>query len=590
MHFLKTFSGKVLLLTGFVFMLSTFQGLNRLKTDEWRCINVADGFGYYMYLPHLFNEGSLYMTQEWAQDLQDKYCEGCYAYQLSMRKNGNQLDIYHMGLSYILLPSYAIGDAIAHIMGYSMDGFSTPYHVVYLLNALLFIFLGLFYLRKLLLLFVGHRVAGYAILMLYFGTNVYSTFQLQFDLPHLYLFTLNTLFLYHTLTYLSTQQRQKLIYAALFFGLTTAIRPTQAIFGLIPLLLLLRKFGNTSQFWKSILFFPLFSLLWNIPQILYWTIVGGELITLNLHTEDIVLTDPNLLDFLFSYRKGWLIYSPLFLILPFGFYRLLNQNRNQFWAFLSFTLLYIYVLSSWETWFYANSFGSRVMVDIYPLLIVVIAIGINKLKSKLAIGTITLFVLICTGLNLFQDFQLKKGYLHTERMSKEHYWYIFGRSKIDNYNESRLLIDRTSLNWLEYQKELRSPKRYIRSRKIFSIEKPMYSTPTEDLTLGRINILELIKTDETMFEVKMRVKTTDNTKSSILRMECVSPYNVYGWQSLELSQLRKTNNEFEEVIFKFNLPDIRHKKDEMQIYLDNDANVSVTMQEMTIIAHSLIRK
>ena len=116
----------------------------------------------------------------------------------------------------------------------------------------------------------------------------------------------------------------------------------------------------------------------------------------------------------------------------------------------------------------------------------------------------------------------------------------------------------------------------------------MYSTPTEDLTLGRINILELIKTDETMFEVKMRVKTTDNTKSSILRMECVSPYNVYGWQSLELSQLRKTNNEFEEVIFKFNLPNIRHQKDEMQIYLDNDANVSVTIQEMTINAHSLI--
>ena len=301
MSLFKTFSGKAVLLVSFVFTLATFQQLERLRTSDWRCINVSDGFGYYMYLPHLFNKGSLYMTQDWAQDLQNKYCEGCYAYQLVERKNGNQLDIYHMGLSYILLPSYAIGDVSARLLGYSTDGFSTPYHITYLLNALLFIFLGLFYLRKLLHLFVNDKITGYSILILYFGSNLFTTFKVQFDLPHLYLFTLNSLFLYHLFKYNKTQGRRALIYSALFFGLTTAIRPTQAIFGLIPLLLLFKEFGNSREFWKSILLFPLLSFVWNIPQILYWTIVGNELITLNLHTEDIALTDPNLLDFLFSY-------------------------------------------------------------------------------------------------------------------------------------------------------------------------------------------------------------------------------------------------------------------------------------------------
>lgn len=589
MQVFKTFSGKIILLITFVSCLIAWESLDNLNTNDDRCLNLADGFGYYMYLPHLFDEGSLYMTQEWAESVQDEYCRGCDVYQLAKRDNGNNIDIYHIGLSYVLLPSYVVGDVVARSSGYKSDGFSTPYHVMSILNRLFFIILGLIFFGKLLLLFVSDKIAALTILLIYLASNVYVTFVHQWDLPHLYLFTINSIFLYHFFKFCSFKKRRSLIYAAIFFGLTTSIRPTQVLIGIIPLIFLLKEYGNTKLFWKSILLFPLMSLLWNIPQILYWSIVGGELITANLHTEDIVLVDPNMIDFLFSYRKGWLLYSPMFLLLPLGLYKLYNINRTLFWASGSFIILYIYILSSWETWYYAHSFGSRVMVDIYPIIGLVIALYLNSISKKIGAGLLIIFSFACLALNFIQSAQMEKGYLHTERMSKEHYWYIFGRLDIPEYNESRLLIDRSHFWWIGLQKKFPSKHRKVYIREIYNLGHSLKAEPTKDLTIGRINILDLAKTDETMFEVHMTVKTSNNKLSSLLRMEAVSHFNVYGWKHFEVSQ-GTSETEFVELIFIFNLPDVRHTNDEMQIYLDNDANVSIEIKEFKIIAHSLIRK
>lgn len=101
--------------------------------------------------------------------------------------------------------------------------------------------------------------------------------------------------------------------------------------------------------------------------------------------------------------------------------------------------------------------------------------------------------------------------------------------------------------------------------------------------------MELVDTDETMFEVRIKAKTSNKKMSSLLRMEAVSSYNVYGWRDFEVSQ-KLSESEFTTLVWKYNLPEVRHANDEMQIYLDNDANVSVELEGFTIIAHSLIRK
>lgn len=362
-------STKVIWLLVLLFSFQFYTKLEKVVTDSNRCICSYDGFGYYMYTPYLFTKGSLNINSEWAKEIQNTYCNGTIVYQFHRVDNGNELNIYHMGLSFLQIPAYLLGDLSAAIFGFERDGFSKPYHLFYLLNALFFIFLGIYYLKKLLRLFFDDRITAITLLLLYLGTNLLATSTMQYDLTHLYLFSLNAIFGFHLFTFLETEKRRNLIIAALILGLTACIRPTQVLIGIIPVILLFNKYSeNRFLAVKKLLWFPLFGIVWNIPQIYYWYSVGGHFFAPNMHTEELIIIDPNTLDFLFSYKKGWLLYSPLFLLLPIGFYFLFKTKRTLFWALATFLVLYIWIMSSWECWWYAASFGSRVMTDIYPLL------------------------------------------------------------------------------------------------------------------------------------------------------------------------------------------------------------------------------
>lgn len=85
--------------------------------------------------------------------------------------------------------------------------------------------------------------------------------------------------------------------------------------------------------------------------------------------ESFILSQPNILKFLFSYQKGFFVYAPAFLVLLVaGTIRFVHKRA--YWKLLSFygaLFGLVYVLSSWWVWFYGGSYGTRVMVDYYAL-------------------------------------------------------------------------------------------------------------------------------------------------------------------------------------------------------------------------------
>ncbi len=587
--FIKSFSGKILVLLVLIFSIQFSQKLDKVISDQSTCICSFDGFGYYMYLPHFINEGSLEFEQSWAEGIQNKYCDSNLVYQLQPSKHGGILNVYHMGLAFVQLPAYLIGDLSARIGGYETDGFSKPYYIAYLLNALLFIVLGLIYFRKLLKLFFNDRTAGITMLLIYLGSNLYITFTMQYDLAHLYLFALNAVFLYFFFRYTNSQNKKHLLISAAIFGLTICIRPTQAIWGIIPLCILLKNNSSKLKTWLRLLWFPAFAILWNIPQFIYWYTIGGSLIIPNLHTEEIIIIDPKTLDFLFSYKKGWLLYSPLFILIIFGFVYLYKNYRRFFWAFFGFTALYIYIMSSWECWWYASSFGSRVMVDIYPLLGLLIAYAFLLSKSMIYRIFIGAFATLCLALSLFQSYQFEKYLIHDSRMTKQHYWYMFGKIDAGNYTDIHLEIDRENPNWVERKQEYIDHGYEFHTRVI--MDKPAVQTavPYNDYRYDKITLLELVPNDETCFDVTFKIKTSDSTKSSIIRFETVSKFNCYSWDNLEVS-LNRPQGEFQTYTMRFNLKHIRHSIDQMQIYIDNEEDVEVQIKDLKITATTLIRK
>ncbi len=412
------------------------------------CVASYDAFGYYAYLPAVLKYDDIRFEKDWVKESQDN-C-GAPLYQFDPQENGNLLDIYHMGLAYVQLPGFLIADACAESFGYPANGLSFPYELATRITLLLFVVLGLVYLRKLLLLFFDDRITALTLLLTLLASNVFITFRYSQLMPHAYLFACNAIFLYYLVLFTRTRHLRFLVISALILGLTTAIRPTQAIWGIIPFVLL---FFDTTNRWRTLLLlmlYPASILLFNLPQLFYWKFIGGHWFVLNMHSESLSLGDPYTWKFLFSFRKGWLIYSPVFFFAIIGAWRFRKTNRRVANAFILFAILNIYVLSSWECWYYAGSYGSRVMTDSYALWAVFMAAFLSGIrfrrKSMVFVAVLSLFFIT---LNFLQSYQFLRGIIHGSRMTFAHYVHVLGRTHYPESDFTLLEIDRESADWVE---------------------------------------------------------------------------------------------------------------------------------------------
>jgi hypothetical protein len=583
-----TFSRIIALLIAITFGYFFIQKITKTLSEK-ECLVAYDSYGYYMYLPHLFEKGHLNISKEWAEKRQYEYCDKSIpVYQLVPAENGNVINIYHMGLALVELPSYTLAHLYASWTGQKTDGFSTPFRVAFYLNALLFIFVGIYFLRRLLLLFFNDNISSFVLISIFFASNIFATYLFMYQLQHLYLFALNTMMLYFLFRYLHEFHKKHLLFSALIFGLTCFIRPTQALWGIIPMVLLAKEFGWNKTFWKKLLLYPLFAIMFNIPHVLYWKIIGGKLLKLNMHTEELILVDPNTFNFLFSFQKGWFVYSPIFLLIIPAFIYLFKHKRNLFWALFLFTILTIWVLSSWECWWYAASFGSRVMVDGYAVMALLIGFGLMKLwQWKISKWISFLFIFMCLPLNLLQTYQYHIGYLDYDRMTSQHYWYIFGKTTIENYNAELLKINRGDLNWPQQVKDSGNKRLKLVHKKLFNTGS-LHIKPNSGLTVKRIRLLDLIPNDETLIEVRIVTENNDSTKSATLRMEMESKYNIYSWNSLEVALAKPKNTKLTQDLI-FNLSPIRHRKDELHVFMDNKTDKEIIVHSIEVKSTTLVR-
>lgn len=150
-------------------------------------------------------------------------------------------------------------------------------------------------------------------------------------------------------------------------------------------------------------------------------------------------------------------------------------------------------------------------------------------------------------------------------------------------------MNRYDTNWIHSVEEKNLEFYQIQTKEIFALDKTLIATPKEDLTIGRFTILDELPSDESLITVRFTAKSNNPSETSIIRLETVSPYNCYSWNSMEISQgsTKDLETEYE---MQFNLPDIRHRNDEMQLYIDNDKDVQIELTSFTIEAKTLIRK
>jgi hypothetical protein len=174
-----------------------------------------------------------------------------------------------------------------------------------------------------------------------------------------------------------------------------------------------------------------------IPQVIYWKVVTGQFLynSYSLIGSSFYFSAPQIPDLLFSFRKGWFVYTPVMLLAMFGFIWLYRDRRNLFYVSLVYILVMVYILGSWWSWWYGGSFGSRGFIDTYAIMALPLAAIIDYLfitRSRWIALSVSCFMGMVVLLNLFQTIQYKKGAIHYVSMNREAYFHDF--FKVNNRN------------------------------------------------------------------------------------------------------------------------------------------------------------
>lgn len=445
-----------------IFIAVTF--FSQSKTYNLRSNNPYpiswDVYGYYLFLPATFTYNDLGLeNDEWINKTREEYKPSSTFYQVVKGKDNRKFIIYQVGCAFIYAPGFLIANSIAPTLGYKKDGFSKPYQISMLLTALIFTLLGVFMFRQISLKFFSDKNTALVMLFILFGSNYF--YQSIFDgiMPHNLLFTINCFIVWYTIKWHEKSSLKNILLLSFFIGFATICRPTELLWILLPLFW---KVTNMKELFEKLkfllsnyvqLFLALFVFigLFSI-QLLYNKYSFGDFLVVNMHNEGFSFLNPYIFEFLFSFKKGWLLYTPIMIFGIVGFYFLYKNNKPIWLALFSYFVIFIYVSSSWEVWWYAASFSQRPMVEAYAMMLFPVGyffVGIQSYKKIIQFFAYAILLGLLL-FNLFQIWQFKHNIIDSERMTKDYYYSIFGKSKIDENIKSLLSVDRYQNTFSDY--------------------------------------------------------------------------------------------------------------------------------------------
>ncbi len=412
-----------------------------------------DSFGYHLYLPAFcVHNDPLVHDVAWVEEARASYDASGTLYQLSTLPDGTRVPKYSMGLAVLWAPWFLIGHAFAHFTGAPADGYSAPYQLAVHTGMLLYLLCGLLALRQVLRALFTEMVASITLVLLFIATNLLDQVIAGPGMPHLPLFCLYAFIVLFTREWSLDRTVRKALPLAVVMGLAMLVRPSEGVCLLIPFLWapdgeranpIVRLWRSRKQWGLVILVLFLIGL----PQFLYWHAATGHWFvdTYNNAGEGFDLLGPHTRRFLFSFRKGWYLYTPLMLIATGGILLMRKHAKPAFLPVLCFFLANLYLLSSWTCWWYADSFGSRAMTGSYAVMALPLAALLDRVRTlRWTWRTIAAMAIVgISALNLFQYWQFRNGIIHSSRMTRTAYLLAFGRTEMPVDFENALLVHRS---------------------------------------------------------------------------------------------------------------------------------------------------
>lgn len=396
---------------------------------------------YYGYLPATFIYHDIELKKS-----DYRYSKDLYYFWTVNTPDGKRVIKTTMGLAILYAPFFFMAHGCALLLDYPAEGFSEPYKLFLLLSAIFYLLIGLDFLKKTLrhYSFSDTHIA-ITILLLGLGTNLLAYSSQSAPMPHVYNFCLFSVFIYYTIKWYEFHTIKNTLIIGLLLGIISLIRPSNAVIFIFFIFYGISTISELKQrmlffikecFLLNVIFF-LAILVW-IPQFLYWKAVTGNYLLYSYTDEGFFFTNPQIIKGLFSFRKGWLVYTPMMGFALVGIFFLRDTLKKLKLSIILFFIINIYIIFSWWCWWYGGTFGQRSLIESYALLALPFASLIKYVSEKkwyynLAFYSVALFFV---WLNLFQTLQFENSVLHYEGMTKELYFKQFGKmERIPDYDK-----------------------------------------------------------------------------------------------------------------------------------------------------------
>ncbi len=410
---------------------------------------------YYAYLPatFIFHDLNFEFTKELPSDFEGQIW-------LQTTPAGKPILRMTMGLAILWVPFFLLAHAGAHLFGISTLGYSWPYSLSIVVAALFYLFAGLCFLRKILLRYFSDTVTAITLLLIVLATNLMYYVISEPGMSHVYNFALFNAFFFFSLKWVEKPGLKFSVILGLLAGLIVLIRPVNVLVLLFPAFIGISSFRDFRERifsnGKFILVAGVAAFIMVLPQMIYWKAQSGHFI-FNSYMDQgkFFFLEPHLLNGLFSFRKGWLIYTPVMIFSLAGFVWLKKYAPSLFLPVVLFFLLNIYIIFSWWCWWYGGSFGSRPMIDSYGVMAISLAAFLQFVaERKCWLKAITVILLAgFIWLNQFQMKQYRTSLLHWDSMTKEAYFGIFGRKTWPEGYDKMIQVP-------DYEKALNGEKEY----------------------------------------------------------------------------------------------------------------------------------
>lgn len=569
-----------------------------------------DVYGYYMYLPQKFIYDDIPLQNiEQTKALLEKYENSSTFYQAFPHENGNYVYKYSMGMAIMYSPAFFTAHALSSTFGYSADGYSYPYQLALLIWGIIISIIAIWILRKILLHFFNDITTTITLILIVAATNIpiHTAMYGQNAMSHNYLLLLYALAIWFTIKWHENKKLSQIIILGIVSSLAILSRPTEIVILLIPAFWNVYNLQTLNEklrlLWSKkiqIILFGAIIIIIGSFQLIYWKILTGEFIFYSYGAnpgEGLEFFNPYIYNVLFSFRKGWFIYTPIAMFGFGGLIFLWKKHKKSALAISVYLIANLYLVSCWSTWWYANSFSQRPLIPALialsiPLGFLIKKITESKLFIKIIFGSVGFFLII---LNVFQIWQFHIGILDGERMTKEYYFKIFLKTSASFEDRNFMLIDRAYYNINNFENEGNYESHSLATK---DFEEALIDSITP-IKGNSYCVLDSVDTYSPSFEAKYSDITNKDHAWVRATVDIYVPKSetephfafvihffhngfAYQYRSMESGDLNLEKGKWNSIKFDYLTPEVREKSDAIRILVWNINGETILVDNLNI--------